>query len=149
MARKVEQSFISYLIQNTNGLNSELHSLLIEESSSASKELNQMKNVVEAMKDNPFPILSQFITQSVESPNATKTVRMIRTGTDVFTQNTLIAAMQELKANPKTQKLYEKLVKTAFLQSGIAKTPISFLDIVPVEDFKKYVYPAIEGLYNK
>lgn len=149
VARKVEQSFISYLIQNTNGINNELHSLLIEESTSAAKELNQMKNTVEAMKDNPFPILSQFITQSVASPDASKTVRMIRTGTDVFTQNTLIAAMQELKANPKTSALYEKLVKTAFLQSGIAKTPISFLDIVPVEDFKKYVYPAIEGLYNK
>lgn len=147
-ARKVEQSFISYLIQNTTGLNSRLHELLVDEESSLAKTLQQAKAQIEALPNNPFPILSRFITENIQSPTATKTVRMFDKGNDVFSQNTLIAAMQELKANPKTMELYGRLARVAFLQSGIAQTPISFIDIIPVEDFKAFVLPAIKALYD-
>ena len=148
LSRKVEQSFINYLIQNSTGLNSQLHSLLVEETTSAAKLLTEMKAKIESLPNNPFPVISRFITESVSSPQATKTIKMFNKGTDVFSQNTLIAAMAEIKANPATSQLYGKLVRTAFLQSGIGKSPISFLDIVPVEDFKELVLPAIKNLYN-
>ena len=147
-SRKVEQSFINYLIQNSTGLNNQLYSLLVEEATSAAKLLNEKKAEIESLPNNPFPIISKFITENTSSPEATKTIKMFDKGTDVFTKNTLIAAMQEIKTNPKTSALYGKLVRTAFLQSGIGQSPISFLDIVPVEDFKELVLPAIKNLYN-
>lgn len=148
-ARKVEQSFMTYLIQNTGErLNTRLHELLVEETTSLATQLQKAKTRLEALPSNPFPIISRFIAENIQNPTATKTIRMFDKGTDVFSQNTLIAAMQELKDNPKTMELYKKLIRVAFLQSGTGQSPISFLDIVPVEDFKAFVFPALKGLYD-
>jgi len=40
------------------------------------------------------------------------------------------------------------LLRVAFLQSGIATSPISFTEVIPVEDYKEFIMPAIRSLSN-
>jgi hypothetical protein len=107
-----------------------------------------MKAKLEGMRGNPFKILSSFISEDKASPTSTKTVKIFNKGTTAFEQNTFIAAMEELRNNPATKELYGKLARVAFLQSGIAKSPISFTEILPVETFKEFILPAIKELSN-
>lgn len=145
-ARKVEQSFINYLSQISSKLNDRIKELLIDEETSAARLLEQMKARVEALPNNPFKVLSSFITEDKNSPTSTKTIKIFNKGTTVFEQNTFIAAMQELQNNPAMKELYGKLARVAFLQSGVAKSPISFTELLPVDTFKAFILPAIESL---
>jgi len=147
-ARKVEQSFINFLSQTSTGLNERIKELLIDEETSAARLLEQMKNKLEAMPNNPFKVLSSFITEDKDSPTSTKTIKIFNKGTTAFEQNTFIAAMQELQFSPVMKELYGKLARVAFLQSGIAKSPISFTELLPVETFKAFILPAIQSLSN-
>ena len=153
-SRKVEQAFISYLIQNTVGrdgrpINEDITSLLLNEETSAASLLNKLKKEFNNQPNNPFKILDRFIGTDKHSPTAAKTIRIFNKPRSAFEQNVFIGAMEELRDNPKTKELYGKLLRVAFLQSGIAQTPYSFSEIIPVEDFKHFVFPAIKNLYNK
>jgi hypothetical protein len=152
VARKVEQSFISYLIQNSNKLTSEISTLLVKESTSVARQVNNIKNKA-AMRPNSSlnknPILRNLMTENIENNTSTKVVKIFNKATDAPSQNILISALEELKDNPVTEDLYESLIKVAFLQSGISTSPISFTELIPVEDFKKYLIPAINSLSDK
>jgi len=147
-ARKVEQSFINFLSQTSSGLNERIKELLIDEETSAARLLEQMKAKMENMRGNPFKILSSFITEDKDSPTSTKTIKIFNKGTTAYEQNTFIAAMEELQNNPAMKELYGKLARVAFLQSGVAKSPISFTELLPVDTFKAFILPAIKELAN-
>lgn len=150
-ARKVEESFTDYLIQNMTMINSRIEELLINEQTALINAVRALQFKVKAKENSTLyqnPILARLIAENRVQPEDTKVIKIFDKHSDVFSQNTDIAAMEELKNNPVTKDLYSKLVRVAFLQSGVAKSPISFTDIIPIEDFSKVVLLGMDGLNN-
>ena len=149
IARRVEQSFINYLVQTSTKLNEKLPFLLVNEQTALATEVQQLKaklNSNSSLAKNT--IIQMLSTEERAEAMDTKVVKLFNKSTDVFSQNTYIASMEELKNNPATRELYGKILRVAFLQSGISTSPISFTEIIPVEDYKEFIIPAIRSLSN-
>jgi hypothetical protein len=151
IARKVEQSFINYLSQTLSESNKFLTPLLVTESTSLAREVEKIKKDIFKKAEGTTALANNIIITSLITENKledidTKVVKLFNKGTDAFSKDLYIASMQELRDNPVTNNLYRKLITVGFLQSGIGTSPISFLDIVPVEDYKTIISYATKAL---
>ena len=149
VARRVEQSFINYLVQTSTKLNEKLPFLLVNEQTALATEIQSLKAKINPNSTLAKNVIIQMLaTEERSEALDTKVVKLFNKSNDVFSQNTYIASMEELKNNPATRELYGKLLRVAFLQSGIATSPISFTEVIPVEDYKEFIMPAIRSLSN-
>lgn len=143
-ARKVEVSFIDFLVQTSTGLNNRINELLVNEATSVARQLSNIKDIKGDLKENV--ILQELVPMVGSQMNREKNVKLLNKAYEVFTSNVYTDALRELRDNPHTQGLYGNLIRLAFLQSGISRSPISFTDIIPVEDYRKVLEPAIAAL---
>jgi predicted NAD-dependent protein-ADP-ribosyltransferase YbiA (DUF1768 family) len=152
-ARKLEQSFIGYLAQISGNITSRITELAIDPKTAVAIQLQKVKNQLLTSPNSTLAnnlVLSKLIAEDIEEAIDARVVKLFDKSSDVFTQNALIESMLELKNNPATQELYKNLVTLGFIQSGISTSPISFLDVVPLEDYKELILPAIDkGLLDK
>jgi hypothetical protein len=148
-ARKVEESFISYLIQTRQSLNTRVRDLMVEEKTAVALEVARIQKEA---KKNPNSDLANnaflnFIAPALgEKTTSTKTLNLAQKISDAYTSNMLTGALRELKSI--NAPLYGKIVRLAFLQSGISKNPISFSDLIPWEDYTRVVSPVLQNLEN-
>jgi len=150
-ARRVEQSFISYLVQNTSRLNTRISQLMINENTAFASEFSKLKGVISRKPNSKLAkniIIQELMSEEAPFTTSTKTVKLLNRAYDAFTSNTYTAALRELRDNPNTKTMYGSLLRTAFIQSGVTNSPISFTDIIPTEDFREFLLPAINSLYD-
>jgi predicted NAD-dependent protein-ADP-ribosyltransferase YbiA (DUF1768 family) len=149
-ARKVESSFINYMIMTSPGgkkqLMDRINELLIQESTSLAAELSNIKRIKGDLNKNL--VLSELVPVVGANKNSVKNVKLINKAFDIFTSNLYTSALRELRDNPHTQALYGKIVRVSFLQSGISRSPISFGDVIPVEDYSKVIQFGLDALGN-
>jgi hypothetical protein len=136
-ARKIEQSFISYILQVGIGLNTKLQSHLVDVNTAVAKELTQVKNLA-------GPIANNLIVQNLqpryqEEDDKVKTIVLASKPTDVITEDAYVGAMEELRDHPATRDFYYRLIEAAFLSTGIGKSFSSITDIIPGQDFADMV----------
>jgi hypothetical protein len=133
-------------------LNNQINQLAISDETSVARNIQKLKEI---LKDKQYsriaqnPVIQNLIAEDTGAPAETKIVKIFNKGNDLFNQNILISAMAELKEATVTKDLYEDIVRIGFIQSGISISPISFTDVIPIEDFKKYLLPALNSLENK
>ncbi len=151
-ARKVEQSFIDYLVVGASGLSTRTRELMINDETAFA---NRLRTVAQYMQSHPKSkiaknaILKQLVAADIKQEGDTQIVKLLQKASDAYTSNIYTEAMRELRDGIKTAELYKSLVRVAFLQSGIGTSPISFTDIIPSEDFTKFILPALERLKNE
>lgn len=144
-ARKLEQSFLTYLIQVSNGSNKRIKELLQAGTTNIVHQLSTL-NLKGDIKNNL--ILQTLKRDAGRSPEATKNVLLFSKAYDVFTSNQYTAAMRELRDNPHTASFYKDLLDVTFLQAGIGIQANSFADIIPNEDYKEKLTAALNSLTN-
>ena len=152
IARKAEESLLSYLIQTSTGLNTVLEKNLI---STETALINELKRLKTTLKNNPDIIGGNIILNNLipsikgKKQGATKNIKLAIQPRDVFSKNIYADAFEELLRNPITEKFAQNLVRLHFLQNGIASSPISLKDIIPARIFAQVVNKGIEQLQNE
>lgn len=148
LGNKVTSSFLDYLVQTKfkvsgTSLNNMLQKFLIDSST-------DVANKVKKIKDNPLnPLNENYAFQQLRylisnQEGEVNNVTLKLNNKDVFTQNQFINSLREIKEADKG--LYQYLVFGAILQSGTYKSPISFTDLLPLEDYAAIVNPLIKDL---
>lgn len=139
IATRIQSSFIDWITQTLGEgrLNSQIKPLLMDASTSITNRLFDLKKSLPEDSD----ILSNPILQQLQATfdnsfsNEVKIVTLIEKANDAPTANMYTDALRELRDNPHTKDIYNDLITAAVLQSGIRKSPISFTDLIPVEDY--------------
>lgn len=148
VARKVEQKFIAFLMQQTSIKSDTIPYFLLNPATATVNSVAALKAIKSSDPNSALgknAIVNNLRATNSESPDSVKNLQIFSKSNDVFSQNLFISSMQELRDSTQNEH-YEKIVATALLQSGIETSPISFSDIIPVEDFQKIMLPVIKSL---
>ena len=147
LSQKAVSDLFDWAVQNNEKYNMLIKEFLLDDTKNVAKELDEF--VREVKKDPTHPLFNNQVIKNFdpkfnERNNGVNNISIINKDNKVYDQNNIIYAFQELKDHLKSKEnleLYEKLVKTAVIQSGLSNSPISFTSLLPYEDFKE--------VYNK
>jgi len=148
--RKIEEGFLSYLIQTKRGLNAELNRLLIDPNTNIATRITAAIN--DAKKNPNSDLANNAFLQNVagvfgNNQNSTKNLALsIRVNGDTFTSGVITEGLAELKEYD--IGLYGDVVRAAFLQSGISKTPFSYTDLIPADDYGLMINSLLTNLVD-
>lgn len=144
-ARRVEQNFISFLVQTKSHLNAKAKRLLIDAGTSVAERVAALQKFGDPNSDlanNAF--LKHITAVMADKISSTKTLRLAIKPSDAFTQDMITEGLRELKNVD--GKLYRDILRAAFLQSGLSKNAFSYTDLLPYEDFAVVIQPLVKDL---
>lgn len=150
IARKIEQSFITFLTQNGGDipLNSRIHELMINAETSLSTRLALIKDDMQDTENSEWNnniVIKELITDDIVSKErSTKIVKFLSRARDPFSSDIYTEALYEIRSQ--NRALYNDIITVGFIQSGVEKNPISFMDIVPVDDYAQILSASFLSL---
>ena len=127
-----------------------LKALLVDKNGTASK----IDSFVENVLGNPnHPLYENQVVRLLESdPNkrvgdVANNIKLRNNDRKVYEQNSIIYSFRQLKDYLSADsKLYDQIVITSVLQSGLNNSPISFTSLLPYEDFQKIYNQTLSTL---
>lgn len=144
-SKAVVQSFLDYLIQTHYRLNTRIEQLMVGDKNIP----QQLHTIINSLsKDDELhtnPVISSILTLKAQKEGATNNLKIKTKNIESYQQDTLIKAFQELKYNPITSAIYPGIIRTSLLQ-GLANSPISFTQFIPVEDLVNVLQPIFNQL---
>jgi hypothetical protein len=150
IANKVQASFIDWITQTLGEgkLGSRLKALLIDQDTSVANQLFRLKKELPTDSDILNNPVFKQLEASYDNSYSTevKIITLLEKANDAPTANMYTDAFRELRENPHTTELYHGLVYAAILQSGIRKSPISFTDLIPAEDYSPILSTVMQNL---
>ena len=139
IATKVKASFIDYIFQTKTDLNSRMKEMLIDPYTAVVTEL------AKARKENPDMGILQQLTQAASTRvGGAKSIKLKANIKDAYDENLYTDMMRELRDNPATNALYNRIVDLAILQ-GTYQSAISIKNIIPIEDYSSRVVNAVNS----
>jgi hypothetical protein len=147
-ARSVVQSFLDYVIQTDakTQLNNQIPELMVNEDKNIPTQIKKLYNSLPQYSElRSNPVLSGMATLEANKDGGVFNMKLATKNAEIYEQNAIIAAFQELKTNPLTAHLYDGIVRLSLLQ-GLANSPISFTQFLPVEDLVEIMQPIIARL---
>lgn len=142
IANKLKASFLDYIVQTKSGLNLEINSLFVNAQTAVAKQLEMAKKI------SSNPILDEFKVVSSPRPDGVMSAKLtVNFKGSPYDEDLHVGYMRQLRDDPKTNELYKNLVKMAILQ-GTYQNGVTFANVVPIEDYSKYITPIIAPLIN-
>ena len=150
-ANQVDAALLSYLIQTKYNLTNKIEKLFVDEQQALAKRIIQAKRILKKKPNSD--ILNNIIFQRLATfvknkKSEVKNVMLVYKPSDSFTSDVYTEAFRELRDNPDTSNLYYDLIRVSFLQSGVQKSPFSFLEYLPSEDFSTMVKPVVDNILS-
>jgi len=143
IAQKAVADLFDWAVQVDKKLNRQVTDILLSDGNAAfeiNKFINTVrKNSKHKLYDNQAIKLLEQLPSSVKG--GVNNMKIKNKTNKVYDQNEIINGFRELKTYLGDDPLYEKIKTLAVLQSGLSKSPISFTNLLPYEDF--------EAIYNK
>jgi hypothetical protein len=140
VAVKIKSSFLDYVFQTKTDLSDNLQKLLVDPYTAVVSEVGK------ARKDYPdMEILQQLEQASTDRVGGAKSLKLKANLKTAYDNNLYQGMMRELRDNPATNNLYNRIVDLAILQ-GTYQSAISIKNIVPIEDYSERVKNAINSL---
>lgn len=153
IGRQINTSFIDFMMQTNEGLNTDIQRLIFENAESVAIRLAKLKTELRSRPNSDLaqnPILRNLIPAIKNNKADAKSVLMIFRSNKAFVSDRYTQAFRELKQNPVLESqfngLYGDLIKLAFLQSGVGMG--QYTQYIPYEDFETYITPIFNNLEN-
>jgi len=143
VAQKAVADLFDWAVQVDRKLNRQVTEILLSDNNAAG-EINKFVNTVRNNeKHKLYDNQAVKLLEHLPSPEkgGVNNVKIKNKTNKVYDQNEIINGFRELKEYLGDDPLYGKIVRLAVLQSGLSKSPISFTNLLPYEDF--------EAVYNK
>ena len=147
LAQKAVADLFDWSVQNSRSLNQRIPSLLISNETNTAKEFAEFVNKVKSDFNHPLynnQIINLYDPQYSDSEGGVNNMSLINKDNKVYDQNRIIYGFTELKEHLKNIgniELYNKIVETSILQSGLSTSKISFTNLLP--------YADVAEIYNK
>lgn len=143
VARKVVSDLFDYAVQVDKDLNAHIQDTLINKGGVATELRGFMDNIA---KNPSHPLYNNYIVgekgiMTTELSNragyvGSNNIKVKGLGNSTYDQNSIIYAFREIKEYLRGKnKLYNRIVTLAILQSGLSTSSISFTSVLPYEDF--------------
>ena len=137
IASSLRASIIDYILQEKGRYSSDIEKLTTNVETSITRQLNSLK---ESRPD--LEILKHLEQISSNRVNGAKTITLVGNTKDAYDQNLFTEYMRELRDDEETNDFYYDLITAAILQ-GSEQSPISFRNIIPVEDYSALTAAAL------
>ena len=142
IAAKAKVGLVDFITQLKSGLNTQLYQLMVDNETSVATQLEV------ALKNYPnIQLLHDLQVDSSDRVGGAKTIKLKVNEKSAPAENMYQGMMRELRDNPDTNELYNGLVKVAIIQ-GAYQSPVSIINIIPIEDFSAIVKPIIDSLVS-
>ena len=143
LAVKTKSALLDYIIETKTDLGRRLKELLVNSETSVADRLLALKT-----KYPNLQILKDLAIDTSERPDGAKTVKLNANTKDAYDENLYAGYMRELRDfNDETNAFYNDLVLLS-LSQGTYQSPVTFKNIVPIEDFSRVIVPAVSALVN-
>lgn len=149
---RADISLMDYAVQNYirkegKSLNKFISELLVDTNTSVATILDQnRKDLKGDIRTLLVDTLADLQT-SLKSGNL-RNIKLFKKSTTAFESDNFTESLRELRDNPQTSDLYNKILTLGFLQSGIRDSMNAFNKYIPHEDYVKYMKPAIDKLMS-
>lgn len=160
LAQKAVNDFFDWIVQTKNGdesLNKYIKEYLVDNGGMTPEIVSFLKSV----KDNTsHPLNGNMVIESMQVVPSSKAeiggannIKVKPLSNEVVDQNSIIFAFRELRdyleeTGGEYENLYEQIVLTSMLQSGLSNSPISFSSILPYEDFQPLYNSVLSKIDN-
>jgi hypothetical protein len=142
IASKAKVGLIDFVTQVKSGLNTQLYELMVDDKTSVAAQLEV------ALKNYPdIQLLHDLQVDSSDRVGGAKTIKLKVNEKSAPAENMYQGMMRELRDNPNTNQLYKGLVNVAIIQ-GAYQSPVSIINIIPIEDYSAIVKPIIDSLVS-
>lgn len=170
-AQGVEENFISFLVQNMDvneisnpvfsekdrseePINTRIKELLVDRKTSTAKRLKDLRKAISEEPNSDLArneFLRRLAVKTRKNIAEVKNLFLASKPADPTSSDVITNTMRELRAssiNLTHNDIYNDILITAFLQSGMSNSAIAFNKYIPAEDFARIVKPAIQNLMN-
>jgi hypothetical protein len=145
---KLQSSFLDYITQSAGieATGNLVEQLMIGERSVAT-ELVKLKHSIPSDSDLAGNVVLSSLEPMYDNTftNEPQNIRLKEKPYDSFTANLYTEAMRDLRNNVHTGDFYKRLITLSLLQSGSRRSPISFTEIIPLEDYAPLVKKALNS----
>lgn len=141
IAIRVKSAFLDYIVETKTDVGSRLKELLVDSETAVADRLMILKQ-----KYPNLQILKDLVVDASERPDGAKTVKLVANLKEAYDENLYTGYMRELRDfNEETYSFYKDLVLLSISQ-GTYQSPVTFKNIVPIEDYSAIVTPAVSAL---
>ena len=141
IAIKVKSAFLDYIIETKTQVGARLKELLVDSETAVADRLMVLKQ-----KYPNLQILKDLAIDASERPDGAKTVKLIANIKEAYDENLYTGYMRELRDfNDETFAFYKDLVLLS-LSQGTYQSPVTFRNIVPIEDYSAIITPVVSAL---
>lgn len=145
IASRLQASLLDYLVQQrtTPGAGPLISELMMGQQAVA-HALSNLKRTLPSDSDLASNLVLQQLEPYLDDTYVTEpqNIKLLEKAYDSYTTNLYTEGMRGLKQHFLTSGLYRNLVELSLLQSGSRRSPISYGDIIPVEDYAPRVKEA-------
>jgi hypothetical protein len=142
IAAKAKVGLVDFIVQLKSGINTQLYELMVDDEKSVAAQLE-----VALAKYPNIQLLHDLQVESSDRVGGAKTIKLKVNEKSAPAENMYQGMMRELRDNPDTNELYQGLVKVAIIQ-GAYQSPVSIINIIPIEDYSAEVKPIIDSLVS-
>jgi hypothetical protein len=146
LAQKAVNDFFDWIVQTKAGdesLNKYIKEYLVENGGITSEVVSFLKEAKNdpAINGNLIVQMLEVVPSARAERGGANNIKIKVTDNQVSDQNAVIFAFRELRDYLQSyggeyDNLYEQIVLTSMLQSGLSNSPISFSSLLPYEDFQ-------------
>lgn len=144
LGRRVVENLFDWAMQTGSGINTRIPETFmgIDEGKSVVQQIIDLKQ--EVLRNQNHPLHDNFVLRNLEvdatgREDQIDNLYIKAKNNKVLNQNFMINAFREIKdylISKDNSQLYDKFIRLAILQSGLTNSPISFINMIPYEDFK-------------
>ena len=143
IAIKAKSSLLDYIVETKTDIGRRLKELLVDSGTSVAERLMVLKT-----KYPNLQILKNLAIDASDRPDGAKTVKFVGNIKEAYDENLHTGYMRELRDfNDETNQFYKDLVILS-LSQGTYQSPVTFRNIVPIEDFSEIITPAMASLVS-
>ena len=143
IAIKAKSALLDYIVETKTDVGSRLKELLVDANTSVAERLMALK-----AKYPNLQILKELAIDASDRPDGAKTVKLNANTKEAYDENLRIGYMRELRDfNDETNQFYKDLVILS-LSQGTYQSPVTFRNIVPIEDFSEIITSALSAVVS-
>ncbi len=140
VGNKMKASLLDFIIQRRSDIAANLTADLVDTATSVASMLTKAKKEFPNVK-----IINDLEVDSSGRIGGAQTIKLRVNDRSKDSEDMYTGMMRELRDDPRTNALYNGIVKLSILQ-GTQMSPISIKNIIPVEDYAAKITPIIAGL---
>lgn len=145
MGRKAIENLFDWTMQTGSMLNGKLAEAFFDSTDSLStlKQLMAFKESVKRNQNHPMYnniIINNLLLDPTGRANQVDNIYLKAKNNRSFDQNLVINSFRELREyfEGRNSDMFDKFMRLAILQSGLTNSYLSFVNLLPYEEFKKY-----------